>query len=346
MFFLLLKFLLLILFKKITIKKWEFYEIMICFSFKKRIKDILVYMDLQTLEKGGPGAFARSLAKNSLFYNGKCDFFIKDLDEKEITSNCLPNVYYYIQSIQKQSFFSSSEKNYCGNIIFGPNIIPVNWFSFPNKSIEYEKNWRYYLKKMRGYIVHSKRVFYHISKRSKTADMKEKYIFFPTCADKPVTPIKSFKKRKYDILFYEKYADVDYMQNGTVLIELLKKKYKIKRISYINGKYYNKNKLLNFANNSRFLIYYSFYDTGAIALMEMQNYGIFTFSLQSEFLDIRTGILIESLNNDHLKSFIDISMMIDKLLKKEINSTKISEINSRKNNCENSIDFFCKQLTK
>ena len=38
------------------------------------------------------------------------------------------------------------------------------------------------------------------------------------------------------------------------------------------------------ANNSKFIIYFSFFDTGAIGLKEIQNYGVIAFSLQKEFI--------------------------------------------------------------
>ena len=36
--------------------------------------------------------------------------------------------------------------------------------------------------------------------------------------------------------------------------------------------------MVELANNSKFIVYFSFFDTGAIDLKEIQNHGVFTFS--------------------------------------------------------------------
>ena len=42
--------------------------------------------------------------------------------------------------------------------------------------------------------------------------------------------------------------------------------------------------MIKLANNAKFIIYFSFYDTGAIGLKEIHNYGVIAFTHQKEFV--------------------------------------------------------------
>ena len=83
---------------------------------------------------------------------------------------------------------------------------------------------------------------------------------------------------------------------------------------------YNKEIIKKLANDSKFIIYFSFYDTGAIGLKEIQNYGVITFSLQKDLvIDNKTCFYIPELEN--LDNMEAASNRIIKIIK------KISEIN-------------------
>ena len=65
-----------------------------------------------------------------------------------------------------------------------------------------------------------------------------------------------------------------------------------------------KNEMDMLANNSKFIIYFSFYDTGAIGLKEIQNYGVFTFTLQKEFvIDKDICFYIPELTNEFIMTY-------------------------------------------
>ena len=71
---------------------------------------------------------------------------------------------------------------------------------------------------------------------------------------------------------------------------------KIERLVYGN---YSKKQMISLANNSKFIIYFSFYDTGAIGLKEIQNFGVFTFSHQKDLIiDNDTGFLVSELADE------------------------------------------------
>ena len=83
-------------------------------------------------------------------------------------------------------------------------------------------------------------------------------------------------------LFFEKYADLDRQKQGLDLLTLLKRS--TNNIVTIRYGSYKKKEIKELANNSRFIIYFSFYDTGAIGLKEIQNYGVVTFSHQKDLV--------------------------------------------------------------
>lgn len=112
--------------------------------------------------------------------------------------------------------------------------------------------------------------------------MKQKFIIIRPCTNLKPTKIKSFKERKIDILFFEKYADLNRRKQGKILLNLFKNT--SKTIMPIKYGSYNKKDIQKIANDSKFIIYFSFFDTGAIGLKEIQNYGVISFTHQKEFV--------------------------------------------------------------
>ena len=138
-----------------------------------------------------------------------------------------------------------------------------------------------------SFIAHSDRVRDHLIRKSGTEKKSHKIGIMRACTNLSPLKIKSFKERKYDILFYEKYADLDRRNDGLKLYNLLlKEKFIINRISYRglvkDSPGYNHSSLKSMANNSRFVVYFSFWDTGAISLKEIQNFGVYSFSVQKD----------------------------------------------------------------
>ena len=103
-----------------------------------------------------------------------------------------------------------------------------------------------------------------------------------------------------------------------------------------------------FFNNLKIIIYFSFYDTGAIGLKEIQNYGVICFTHQKEFaIDNETSFFISELANiDNINiAFNKIMDIIEKISKSNINTELIAKKNQIINKCENSLIDLCKSLS-
>ena len=157
--------------------------------------------------------------------------------------------------------------------------------------------------------------------------------------------VKSFSNRKIDILFFVKFADVNRSKQGEELLSLLKKT--SKKIVKIEYGYYTKRIIKKIANDSKFIIYFSFFDTGAIGLKEIQNYGVFTFTLQKDLaIDNETSIFIpELMNINNMKlAFYKIINIIESISLQNPNSQLIAKKNQMINSCENSLIDLCENL--
>ena len=115
---------------------------------------------------------------------------------------------------------------------------------------------------------------------------------------------------------------------------------KIKQLNY--GNYTREDELL-LANNSKFIIYFSFYDTGAIALKELQNYGVITFTLQKDLvINDESGYYIPELELDDITlAFNKIIKIIEEISNKNPDSIKIAKQNQNFNRCERALDDIC-----
>ena len=151
---------------------------------------------------------------------------------------------------------------------------------------------------IKGVVVHSDRVKKHLSHSSNTTDIISKFKIVRPCTNLSPKKLKNFENRTIDILFFEKYADLNRQNQATQIINLFKNTtIKINKLIYGN---YSKEEMKKLANNSKFIIYFSFFDTGAIGLKEIQNYGVFAFSHQKDLIiDKRTTFFIPELANKH-----------------------------------------------
>ena len=117
----------------------------------------------------------------------------------------------------------------------------------------------------------------------------------------------------------------------------------------INIKYgtYTKKNIKSLANNSKFVVYFSFYDTGAIGLKEIQNYGVFCFTHQMDLvIDKETSFLIPELTNQQnmYPAFRKIIEIIESISSKNPNSQLIAKRNQAINNCQNALTDLCESL--
>ena len=101
------------------------------------------------------------------------------------------------------------------------------------------------------------------------------------------------------------------------------------------------------ANNSKFIIYFSFYDTGAIGLKEIQNYGVISFSLQKDLIiDNETCFYIPELEKtDSMKEASNkIIKIMNTFYQRNPNSILIAKKNQMINHCINALKDLCSCL--
>ena len=219
------------------------------------------------------------------------------------------------------------------------------WRAFPNKKIWYEQQFPNIIKQVHGIAVHSIRVRNYLAERSNITDLIKKFKIIRSCTNLIPKEVKPFHKRIIDILFFEKYADLDRRKQANQLLEYFKNtNIKIEKLVYGN---YTKKQMERLANNSKFIIYFSFYDTGAIGLKEIQNYGVFAFTHQKDFVFNKdTTFFIPELAevDDMKKAYDNIFDKIKKINKLNPNLNLIAKKNQKINHCHNSLDDLCLSL--
>ena len=158
--------------------------------------------------------------------------------------------------------------------------------------------------------------------------------------------INPFENRTNDIILFEKFPDSNRRKEAKKLFNLLITKKKVTSLIYGN---YTYKQMTELAYNSKYVIYFSFYDTGAIGLKEIQNYGVFAFTHQKEFvIDKRTSFWIPELagNNTMNIAYEKILKIVERIIKLHPNSQLIAKINQEFNNCQNALDDLCEGLLK
>ena len=236
--------------------------------------------------------------------------------------------------------------NKVNKLILGPLFVPQKWFKFPNKNIWREKNFPEILKKVKGIVVHNDRVKNYLADRSNTTNMYKKYINIRPCTNIKPKNINSFNDRKIDIIFFEKYADLNFREQGKVLLNLLKNS--SKRIEHLIYGNYSREYMNILANNSKFIIYFSFYDTGAIGLTEFQNYGVIIFTHQKEFIfDNKSSFYVPELADKQniIIAYEVIMKKIKEITDKKPNTVLIAKRNYEVNKCQNALDDLCKNIS-
>ena len=309
-------------------------------------KTFLIQIDVSRNKKvGGPSKFIGGIDDILPYYTRNCHF----VSSKKIYPNNKKSKFdfFYLPypNLNELIYNKWIKIKKINKLILGPIFVPHLWKRFPNKHIWKERNFKEIIKKVKGIGVHSYRVRNYLSQRSNTTDMMKKYIIIRPCSNLSPKKVKPFSKRKIDILFFEKYKDLNRSQQGIQLVKLFKKSYKkIIRIKY--GQY-TKEIMKKLANNSKFIIYFSFFDTGAIGLKEIQNYGVFTFSHQKDLIiDKDTGFFVPELAKvENMKYAFNIIMKKINIISKLFpNTEKIARKNQKINQCKNSLDDLCKGL--
>lgn len=318
------------------------------FNIKTRKRKINIEVDIYGKEgERGPSKFIRGLRDILPYNNSKCSFISSENISLTKGSNESDFFFFPFTRFSESVYNEWITLKKANKLILGPIFVPFLWNLFPYKEIWYERNFSEIIRDVKGIGVHSIRVRNYLSQRSNTIDKINKYIIIRPCSNFMPKNIKSFYEREIDILFFEKYADLNHTFQAIELLELFKKSSKkIEKIIYGN---YTKNIMEKLANNTKFIIYFSFFDTGAIGLKEIQNYGVFAFTHQKEFvIDKRTSFWIPELagNNTMNIAYEKISKIIERIIKLHPNSQLIAKINQEFNNCQNAFDDLCEGLLK
>ena len=245
-------------------------------------------------------------------------------------------------------YIYDSWKNYnrTNSLLLGPCFVPNCWSKFPMDIYWKERRFREILQSIKAVVVHSKRVRDHLASRSNNTDLLNKFILFRPCTYLKPKDIKPFNERNVDIIFYEKYADLKRRKQGKELLKFLNNTNK--KIATLERGKYVRNEQSSLAYDSKFVIYFSFYDTGALALKEIQNYGVIAFSHQLDLVfSNQTSFYIPELEYDDMKpAFNKIMKIIDDVSKKNPDTKIIAEINQEYSNCERALDDLCEGITK
>lgn len=325
------------------------YNFLFYYNFFSNSKKKPIIIELETfgsrIGEGGPAKFVRGM-KELLPYNTS---YCKFISSERITPNNGKNKsdYFYLPfPLISESFYEEwVNMTRASNLLLGPCFVPSYWRNFPNKNIWKERRFREILKTIKGVVVHSIRVRNHLSQRSNTTDLIKKYKIVRPCTNLMPKYVNSFDNRTIDILFFEKYPDLDRRKQAIQLLNLFNNSSKkIERIAYGN---YTKDIMIELANNSKFIVYFSFFDTGAIGLKEIQNHGVFAFSHQKDLvISKKTSFYIPELTNetDMNEAYINIMKKIEIISSKHPNTQLISKINQEINKCQNALDDLCKSL--
>ena len=308
------------------------------------MKPIIIEIDVSAADGNrGPASFSRGLKELLPFRTSKCIF--KASKRISIKNSKHKSDFFYSPTSVKD-FDKWVKKKVANKLIFGPNFVPFCWYNFPDKKILRERRFREILSAIKGIVVHSDRVKNHLSKRSNTSDIISRFKIVRPCTNLEPKIINNFYNRSIDILIFEKYADLDRRKQALQLINLFKNtNKKIEKIIYGN---YTKEQMEELANNSKFIIYFSFFDTGAIGLKEIQNYGVFAFSHQKDLIiNKMTSFFIPELSNEYdmRPAFNKIMKIIRNVSKNHPNSEQIGKINQKINKCQNALDEICKIVT-
>jgi len=294
----------------------------------------------------GPIAFIKGINEFLPYSNKYCEFIPSKNISIESTKNEVDYFYMSLPRLNEKQLDEWINTNNSNRLLLGPNFVPSNWFKFPQQNYWKEKNFPKYLEKVKAMVVHSDRVRNHLAEKSNSTSLLHKFINMRACTNlKPNNKIKSFKERPIDILYYEKYADLDHSKQGEELYGLLNKT--DKNIVKMNYGGYDKKKMIEWANDSKFIIYFSFFDTGAIGLKEIQNHGVYAFTIQADLVNDNSTIFYipELAEEDGIKTaFKKIMEKIEMITKENPDTELVVKKNYDSNNCQMALDDLCKGI--
>lgn len=322
------------------------YFIFIIISIQKNKLLIEVDISKAKFEGGGPVQLQKGISKVLPYQTKKCLFV--PVDGIEPTKNKKNVDYFYLSfpCMIEQTYDLWKHYNRTNSLLLGPCFVPNHWSRFPVNIYWKERRFREILQSIKAVVVHSTRVRDYLASRSNNLDLLNKFILLRPCTYLKPRSIKPFNERNIDILFYEKYPDLNRRKQAKKLLKLLNKT--DKRIEKLKSGKYVRSQLSSLAYDSKFVIYFSFYDTGALALKEIQNYGVIAFSHQQDLaFSNETSYYIHELTyNDMKPAFKKIMKIIDDVSKKNPDTKRIAKINQEYTDCKRALDDLCEGITK
>ena len=316
------------------------------FIFNKQ-KKIIIEVDISKsfYDGGGPVQLSKALRDVLPYETEKCRFIASRSMTPKNGKNKTDYFYLPFPCLAESVYEEWSRINRSQSLLLGPCFVPINWNLFPYKGIWKERRFREILETIKGLVVHSKRIREHLSTRSNTTDLLYKYKFLRPCTGIMPKSVEKFENRKIDIIYFEKFPDLNRRKQSKQLLNYFKSTdLKIIRMKYGN---YTKKELMDIANNTKFVIYFSFFDTGAIALKEIQNYGVFCFTHEEEFvISDKTSFLIPELHDEfNMKPAFDkIMKIMQKVSNSNPNTQLIAQINQDINKCQRALDDLCEGI--
>lgn len=303
--------------------------------------------------RNGPGALMRGLLDSAKTFQGKCSFKKWSLNYSQIEHNINQIQFYYIPDgtgfCKNAPRIAKKDPEKLLNTIYGPFNVPLIWNQFPSREFCTERKFSRSLDMMGLYIVHSTRVRDYLAQKSRTTNKLQKYGIMQACTNLKPPEIKPFNQRRYDIILYEKYADLNRELDGQTLYKLiLKANFTVLRLSYNGGvknaSGYNYSSLIQIAKNTKFIIYFSFWDTGAISLKEIQNFGVYSFSVQQDLIYNQTGLFVPELDGKIEAASEIILNKIKNISIEGIDTQKVADFNQYQNSCQRSLEDLCNEV--
>ena len=222
---------------------------------KQEKNKFLIEVDISSSKKGnrGPSKFVRGI-KEILPYNiNNCTFI--PLNNIFLINKINRANYFFLPYSQiTESIYDNLVKNNMINkILIGPCFVPCFWNSFPDNNIWKERRFSEILKNVKGVVVHSNRVKDYLAQKSNVSeDLITKFKIVRPCTNLKPKNINSFKNRSNDIIFFEKFADLNRKIQADKLLEFFKhSSLKVETLVYGN---YTESQMMNLANNSKFII--------------------------------------------------------------------------------------------
>ena len=314
---------------------------------KEKINKNQILIDVKISNKNGkcgPEQLVKALSEVLPYHTNNCIFYPQERIDPTNETNKTDIFFIPYPNMDEQTFNNWKNTQNINKLILGPVFAPDKWLLFPKQTIWYERRFREILNLIKGVGVHTERVRDYLSQKSNTTNMINKYMIIRPCTNLKPKNVKNFNDRDIDILLFEKYADINNTEKGEELFKLLSNSdKKIRKIKYGN---YEKKEMRKLANKTKFIIYFSFYDTGAIGLKEIQNFGVYAFTLQKELAyDRETSLYIPQLNDLNLLNASQIILKhIEILTKSKPNTLIIAKRNQEHNKCENLFVDLCKFL--